>query len=137
MRAALDVLPERTAFPVDLELNGAETLHLEIYSLIVSNGRYVAAGIPAAPAARLDDGLLDLLILPAASLPQIALLVPQILLGRHMESDLLIYRKVTRLEIRSSSPMVFNVDGEVLDEAPSRIEVLPRALEMVVGDESP
>ena len=64
----------------------------------------------------------------------LALVVPQILLGRHAESELLLFRKVSRIEIESDPPMSFNVDGEILGEEPARFEVLPRALEMVVGE---
>jgi diacylglycerol kinase (ATP) len=133
MRGALDALPKIEAFEVTITLSGAETIRMEIYNLVISNGRYVAAGIPVAPQARLDDGLLDVMIAPATALPSLALLVPQILLGRHLDSDLLLFRKATRIEIESNPPMVFNVDGEILNQEPALFEVLPRALEMVVG----
>jgi diacylglycerol kinase (ATP) len=134
MRGALDALPELAAFAVTLHLSGAETLCIATYNLVISNGRYVAAGIPVAPQARLDDGVLDVMIAPATTLPKLAILVPQILLGRHLDSDLLLFRKATRVEVESDPPMSFNVDGEILGQEPARFEVLPRALEMVVGE---
>ena len=134
MRAAVEALPELRTFKAAIRLSGAEELDLETYNLVVSNGRFVAGGIPAAPQAELDDGLLDLMIVPATTGPKLALLVPQVLLGRHLGSDLLIFRKATRIEIESDPPMAFNLDGELLDEAPSSFEVLPRALEVVVGE---
>jgi diacylglycerol kinase (ATP) len=75
------------------------------------------------------------MVAPATTIPQLAVLVPQVLLGRHVESDLLLFRKVTRVEIESDPPMSFNVDGEVIGDSPARFEVLPRALEVVVGPE--
>ena len=134
MRAAVDALPELRTFKAAIRLSGAEELDLETYNLVISNGRFVAGGIPAAPQAELDDGLLDLMIVPATTAPKLALLVPQVLLGRHLGSDLLTFRKATRIEIESDPPMAFNLDGELLDEAPSSFEVLPRALEVVVGE---
>jgi diacylglycerol kinase (ATP) len=134
MRAAVEALPELRTFQAAIRLSGAEELDLETYNLVVSNGRFVAGGIPAAPQAELDDGLLDLMIVPATTGPKLALLVPQVLLGRHLGSDLLVFRKATRIEIQSDPPMTFNLDGELLDEAPSVFEVLPRALEVVVGE---
>ena len=41
--------------------------------------------------------------------------------------------EATRVEIVSDPPMAWNVDGEVIGEGPARFEVLPRALEVVVG----
>jgi diacylglycerol kinase (ATP) len=135
LRAALGTLPELQGFRTRLTVNGGERLDLDTYNIVVSNGRFVAAGIPVAPQSKLDDGLLDVMIAPAATIPQLAILVPQVLLGRHTESDLLLFRKATRLEIESDPPMSFNVDGELIGDSPAAFEVLPRALEVVVGPE--
>ncbi len=133
MRAAVGALPELKGFLTRIVLNGGETLELDTYNVVVSNGRYVASGIPAAPQAVLDDGLLDVMIAPATTLPQLALLVPTVLLGRHVGNDLLLFRKVTRIDIESDPPMVFNVDGEIVGEGPALFEAIPRALRMIVG----
>lgn len=133
MRAAIGALPELKGFLTTIVLNGAETLQLETYNIVISNGRYVASGIPAAPKAVLDDGLLDVMISPAATLPQLAVLVPTVLMGLHMESDLLLFRRATRVEINCDPPMAFNVDGEMMSEGPARFEILPRALRVIVG----
>jgi diacylglycerol kinase (ATP) len=137
MRGAIEALPELQAFAASIVLNGAERLDVETYNIVISNGRYVAAGIPVAPQAEVDDGLFELMIAPATTIPQLALLVPQVLLGQHLNSDLLIFRRATRIEIESSPPMAFNVDGELLGEESSVFEIQPRALEMVVGPDEP
>lgn len=136
MRAALGSLTDLRSYLTTITVNGAETLHLETYNIVISNGRYVAAGIPAAPEAILDDGVLDVMIYPAASLPQLARLVPMVLLGRHTDSDLLLFRRATRIEVECEPSMAFNADGELLEEGPARFEVLPRALRVVVGPEA-
>lgn len=133
LRAAIGTLFEIQSFNATFLVDGAERLSLETYNVVVSNGRHVAAGIPVAPHSKMDDGLLDLMLVPSASVPQLAVLIPQILLGRHVESDRLIFRKVQALEIKSDPPMAFNVDGELIGEGRVRFEVLPRALEVVVG----
>ncbi|HEX9941947.1 MAG TPA: diacylglycerol kinase family protein [Thermoanaerobaculia bacterium] len=135
LRAALGSLPELKGFSAHLELDGSERLDVETYNVVISNGRYVAAGIPVAPQSELDDGRLDLMLVPTATIPQLARLVPQILLGRHTGSDLLLFRRARRIEIVSDPPMSFNVDGEVIGDEPALFEVLPRALEVVVGEE--
>lgn len=135
LRAAIGTLPELQGFETRIAVNGVEHLTLDTYNIVISNGRFVAAGIPVAPQSKLDDGLLDLMIAPATTIPQLAILLPQVLLGRHTESDLLLFRKVTCVEIESDPPMSFNVDGELIGDAPARFEVLPHALEVVVGPE--
>jgi diacylglycerol kinase (ATP) len=136
MRGAVDALPELQAFETSIVLNGAERLRVDTYNIVISNGRYVAAGIPVAPQAKLDDGLFEVMIAPATTIPKLALLVPQVLLGQHLNSELLLFRRATRIEIDSQPEMSFNVDGEILGEASSVFEVQPRALEMVVGPDA-
>jgi diacylglycerol kinase (ATP) len=133
MRGAIGALPELKGFLTTITLNGAETLRLETFNIVAANGRYVASGIPAAPKAALDDGLLDVVISPMTTIPQLAVLIPQVLLGRHLESDLLLFRRATRLEIECDPPMAFNVDGELIGEGTARFEILPRALQVIVG----
>ncbi|HKI02370.1 MAG TPA: diacylglycerol kinase family protein [Thermoanaerobaculia bacterium] len=135
LRAAVGTLPELQGFKTRITLNGGEVLDLETYNIVIANGRFVAAGIPVAPQAKLDDGLLDVMIAPAVTMPQLALLIPQVLMGRHTENDLLLFRKVTSIEIESDPPMSFNVDGELIGDEPARFVVLPRALEVIVGPE--
>lgn len=81
-----------------------------------------------APKAVLDDGLFDVLIAPAITILQLAGLVPQVLLGRHMDNELLLFRRATRIEIECDPPMAFNVDCELIGEGTARFEILPRAL---------
>jgi len=133
MRGAIGALPELKGFLTTITLNGGETLRMETFNIVVANGRYVASGIPAAPTAVLDDGLLDVVISPMTTLPQLAVLMPQVLLGRHLESDLLLFRRATRVEIECDPPMAFNVDGELIGEGTARFEILPRALQVIVG----
>jgi diacylglycerol kinase (ATP) len=137
MRGALEALPELTTFKASLLLNGAERLDLDTWNIVVSNGRYVAAGIPVAPQAVVDDGLLEVMIVPATTIPNLALLVPQVLLGQHLQNELILFRRVTRIEIESHPPMAFNVDGELVGEESAIFEVHPRALEMIVGPDAP
>ncbi|MFL6293256.1 MAG: diacylglycerol/lipid kinase family protein [Thermoanaerobaculia bacterium] len=139
LRGAIGALPELKGFLTTITLNGGETLRLETFNIVVANGRYVASGIPAAPTAVLDDGLLDVVISPMTTLPQLTVLMPQVLLGRHLESDLLLFRRATRVEIECDPPMAFNVDGELIGENgenTARFEILPRALQVIAGPDA-
>ena len=133
LRAAVGTLPQLQGHDVRVTLDGGERLAVEAYNVVVSNGRFVAGGIPVAPQSLLDDGWLDLMIAPSATIPQLAVIVPQVLLGRHTENDLLLFRKAKRIEIESDPPMTYNLDGELVGEGPVRFEVKPRALAVVVG----
>jgi diacylglycerol kinase (ATP) len=135
LRSAVRALPELAPFHVVLVLDGVEHLAVEAYSIVISNGgRFVASGIPVAPHAELDDSSFDVMIAPAASFRKLAVLAPQVLLGRHVDSDLLLFRRAAKIEITSDPPMAFNLDGEAFGETPITFEILPQAIEMIVGE---
>lgn len=136
LRAVAEALPDLAAYRVTLSFDDADERTLEIYNVVVANGRYVAGGIPVAPQAKLDDGLLDIMLVPAAPLPQLVIEVPQILVGRHLDSELLIFQQARKVKIAAEPGMWFNVDGELVGNQPATFEVLPQVLEVVVGEDA-
>jgi diacylglycerol kinase (ATP) len=110
-----------------------ERLVLELYNVIVANGRFVAGGLPIAPEADLSDGLLDVVLVPKHPAPKMALLAAEMLLGKHLSSNALIFRRARKISVRSRPGMCFNVDGELVGNAPAVFQIAPRALEFVVG----
>lgn len=137
VRSAAGALPEltphRTTIEVEDGAGGHERLELDAYLVVVANARYVASGIPAAPHARLDDGLLDLIAFPEMPLRELALVIPQALLGRHVDGGRVVFRRGRRFVVDAVPPLAFNADGEQLDPGAATFEVLPRALEVIVG----
>lgn len=136
-RSFVAALPELKDYRTDITLDDAELLDTPAHNVIVANGRYVAGGVPIAPRARLDDGLLDIIVLPLASLPKLALLAPATLLGKHLDNDQLIFRRARKVRVSSDPAMHFNTDGELIGHGPVTFEVLPRAIEFIVGDPEP
>jgi diacylglycerol kinase (ATP) len=126
-------LPERDDYDAAIRLDGREEIAISALGAIVANACFVAGGVPIAPEAQLDDGLLDLIVLPTASLAEIAMLTPVALLGWHLENDRVLFRRARKVEIRSEPPMRFNADGELLPAEPITFEVLPRAIEVIIG----
>jgi diacylglycerol kinase (ATP) len=57
----------------------------------------------------------------------------QILLGKHLSSEAIIFRRAKKVSIRSKPGMCFNVDGELVGNEPAVFQVIPRALRFVVG----
>jgi len=136
-RSFVAALPELEGFHTEIVLDDAERLEVAAYNIIVANARYVANGIPIAPRARLDDGLADLIVLPVKSLSQLALLAPATLLGKHLDNDQIIFRRARKISLHSDPPMRFNADGEIFGEGAMTFEVLPGAIEFVIGELPP
>lgn len=133
IRSAAAALPELRAYRTDIELNDKETFSLALYNVIIANGRFVAGGLPIAPDADPADGLVDVILIPARPTSEIFLLTAQIVLGKHLTSDAIVFHRVAKVAVKSRPGMWFNVDGELVGNEPALFEVLPRALNFVVG----
>ena len=65
--------------------------------------------------------------------PEMALLAAEMLLGKHLSSDAVVFRRAKKIAVRSRPGMCFNVDGELVGNAPAVFQVVPRALRFVVN----
>ena len=132
LRSAAAALPELRAYRTTLALDNAESLTLDLYNVVVANGRYVGGGTLIAPEASVDDGLLDIILIQERSAAELALLAAQVAMGTHLSSDVVIFRRAAQLTVNSKPGMWFNVDGELVGNEPARFEILPRTLRFIV-----
>ena len=119
VRSAAAALPELHAYRTTIVLDGTERLSIDLYNVIIANGRFVAAGLPIAPNADPSDGLLDLVLIPKLPKPEMALLATEMVLGKHLSSNALIFRRAKKISVRSRPGMWFNVDGEAVGNEPA------------------
>ncbi|HWM24497.1 MAG TPA: diacylglycerol kinase family protein [Chthoniobacterales bacterium] len=133
LRCAAAALPELRAYRTQIALDDKETISESLYNVIIANGRYVAGGIPVAPEASPDDGLLDLVLIPERPVADLAILAPQMLMGNHLSSASIIFRRAARISVNSKPGMWFNVDGELVGNEPAVFQVLPGALQFVTA----
>jgi diacylglycerol kinase (ATP) len=132
LRSAAAALPEFRAHRTTVSLDNAESLTLNLFDVVIANGRYVGGGIRIAPEACIDDGLLDVILMQARAPAELALLAAQVALGNHLSSDAIVFRRAARVTVKSRPRMWFNVDGELVGNEPAKFEILPRALQFVV-----
>lgn len=78
------------------------------------NTRTFGAGMPAVPHARLDDGALNLLLAGDISLLQTLLLLPRLLIGKHLSHPKVRTRAFQTMQIESTTPVPIAADGEYL-----------------------
>ena len=107
-------------------------------SMAFGVGRYSGGGMRQTPAAVLDDGLLDMTIIPDLPLKRIAREVPRLFTGTFLKVPELVVSKskvITVIPSRDSSPEPAEVDGEVIGKVPVRFEVLDSQINIVMGKE--
>jgi diacylglycerol kinase family enzyme len=64
---------------------------------------------------------------------EMALLAAEMLLGKHLSSDAVIFRRAKKISVQSQPGMWFNADGELVGNEPIVFQVLPGALDFVVN----
>lgn len=133
VRSAAAALPEMHAYRANIVIDGAERLSIDLHNVIIANGRFVAGGLPVAPEADPSDGLFDVILIRKCSKPEMVFLAAQMLVGKHLSSDAIIWRRAAKISIRSRPKMCFNADGELIGNEPAVFQIMPHALRFVVG----
>lgn len=134
VRSAAAALSEMHAYRTKIVIDDTERLSVDLCNVVLGNGRYVAHGLPIAPRANPSDGLLDLILISKRPKTEMVLLATQILLGKHLSSDAVIFRRARKVSISSRPGMWFNADGELVGNNPAVFKVMRRALHFVVGE---
>ncbi len=128
LRALLGYKP----VPCRLEVDG-EPFHDGAFFLVaLANGRFFGKGMQVAPGAALDDGRIDVVLIPPVPLWHLPYRLPQFLTGRHVRLPIVKAAKArnVRLEPAPGFPP-YEVDGEVVSSGPAEIRVLPGALRVL------
>ena len=119
------------SYPLVLEVDGRVIKSNNVF-VTVSNTRFTGTHFMIAPAAVIDDGLLDVTLLEGLSRRRLLKLFPTIYSGRHTE-----YREVSTLQgsvikIRSPESMLLAPDGEFCGASPAEITCLRKDLTIFV-----
>jgi YegS/Rv2252/BmrU family lipid kinase len=120
-------------FACRIASGGRETPHRVLF-VSLANSPQFGNGARIAPRARVDDGLLDLVVFEEVSRLATIRAMPRLFLGGLERVRGLSTRQVAHVVIESDRPMVFHVDGEPVSGG-ARLEgrVHPRALRVCVG----
>jgi diacylglycerol kinase family enzyme len=87
------------------------------------------SGMPAVPFARIDDGLLNVLIAGRFNVAQTLAMLPRLLMARHLSHPRVVTRPFKTMVIESPQALPLATDGEYVGEARSlTVHVAPGAL---------
>jgi YegS/Rv2252/BmrU family lipid kinase len=105
--------------------------------IAVANGPFVGAAYALAPDARIDDGLLDVVIFHGASVPRMLFHLLAVAGGRRLSippgARVLRGRSIRIAGRRRRRTLPVHADGTAIGATPSTFEVVPAALRVLVG----
>jgi YegS/Rv2252/BmrU family lipid kinase len=126
----LEVLKFKTRL-ARIEIDGSNIV-ADFGFVIGCNTMYTGKGMKMAPLARLDDGLLDLIIVRKAGRIKLLRMFPKIFSGKHIADPIVEYRQVKTFSIYPEKHSTLNIDGEMLGTTPVKVEILAKAIEVLV-----
>jgi YegS/Rv2252/BmrU family lipid kinase len=115
----------------DLRLDGEE-ISFRGYSVGAANNKAYGGGMYAAPAAELDDGLLE--VVWVEDVPKrefLFTMLPRVFKGTHVELEGVHVRRAREVEIAADRPFAVYADGDPLADLPARVSLMPRALRVL------
>ena len=113
--------------PLRLMLDG-EVTEDSFHMVLACNTRFTGKGMQLAPRAKLDDRLLDVIIVRRATRRQMLELFSRVFDGTHVDLPFVEYRQVATLELSSPGCESLNIDGELKRNLPIRVEMVPAAI---------
>ncbi|WP_460446636.1 diacylglycerol kinase [Angustibacter aerolatus] len=122
-------LPVFRPLPYRLELDG-EPWVTEAMLVAVANGRSYGGGMRVTPDARMDDGLLDVLVVGPLSVPALARVFPKVFRGEHTSHPAVTIRRARRVRLETAGVVAY-ADGERFGPLPVEVEVVPSALRVL------
>jgi lipid kinase YegS len=103
---------------------------------IVGNGRQTGGGVQVAPRARIDDGLLDVLVV--RRIPAMALLTAaRELQELSPDGEYISYWQTPWAEVYPEEAIPVNLDGEPVQFSSVRYEAVPRAIRLIAPRNCP
>ena len=106
----------------------------EFIFIIACNSIHVGKGMKMAPKARLDDGLIDLIVLRSGvSRTRLLQVLPKLFDGSHINEPELEYYQTSQFSLIPETDEILNIDGEIMGSTPIQVNIIPKAFEMYVS----
>lgn len=126
--AVISLIPSFRQFPVTVRVDGGEE-SFGLAEMVVANGRYFGGGMLAAPAAELDDGMMDIHIVRGVGRIQMMMKLRKLRDGTYVRDPSVQSYRASSIEISGDAPV--EMDGEDLGTLPISIDTDRGALKVV------
>ena len=132
--AAVGALATFVPPTVTVTIDGVALPPTDVFLVAVGNTSLYGGDLRLLPSARIDDGLLDIVLFTAPPLPTAlrnAAFLPQmadLALGRHAHSDGVLLYQGRTVTLHSDPPISLQRDGDLIGETPASFTIAPDAL---------
>lgn len=132
LRATLRAVSRFTPTPCRVFVDAELWFDGPLLLLAVGNGTTFGRGMRITPEARVDDGVADVVIIPAIGMLRVLVRLPQLYRGTHIHSSFVRYGRGRRIRLEPSGPLPpFDLDGETFPSGASEWTVLGGAIRIL------
>lgn len=133
--ALLRVLLHPKSCPVEVTVDGNSLYKGDFFSLAFGIGKYCGGGMRQCPWSLLDDGLLDVTVIPSMPLVELLPKLPKVYTDKLPLVKGIRSAKASEIVVRTLSQATWPVelDGEVIFDLPARFEVVQDRLPIIAG----
>ncbi|GAA0459978.1 hypothetical protein Aca07nite_41900 [Actinoplanes capillaceus] len=118
--------------PVEYTLTvDGQTTSFTGHTVVVANAPWYGGGLRVAPHARLDDGLLDIVIVGALPRGRMLRALAALRHGTHLELPGIETRRARTVTVTANRPLPVYADGEPLGSGPLTVSVRPGDLRLI------
>jgi diacylglycerol kinase (ATP) len=100
--------------------------------IAIANARTYGGGMAVAPDAKIDDGLLDVIVVRGVGRLEFLRAFPSVFKGKHLAHPKVLSLRGTSIRIQSETTLPILADGEIVGGTDARFEVLPAALRVML-----
>ena len=103
----------------------------EFTFIIACNSIHVGKGMKMAPKAKLNDGLIDLIVVKAgATRTRLLKVIPKLFDGSHIHEPEVEYYQTSEFSLIPEKDEILNIDGEIMGATPIKVKMIPNAMEI-------
>ena len=115
--------------PIELIIDG-ETIKRDSIFVEICNSRFTGGDMLMSPESKIDDGLLEVVVLNKISRIKLLRLFPALFKGLHVKDPSVEVFKGKNILLKSENTMHLTPDGEILGKTPVNVSINPGSIEM-------
>jgi len=98
---------------------------------VICNTIHTGKGMKIAPRAKLNDGLMDLVLIKDAPRLKLLKLMPKLFTGKHINDNIVEYMHISKIKLQPNKVSKLNIDGEIKGRTPFELTVIPNEIEII------
>ena len=116
-----------------VKVDGNVLYNGDFYSIALGNGRYSGGGMRQVPKAVMNDGLVDVMVVPKLPVRTLLKEMPRLFNGTLAESKFVLMSRGTVIEVSADRDDVVEMDGEIEGNLPLKVSVTGSSINVLVS----